>query len=333
MGGSDILKLSIRFIDIIRCNGIIIMNMATTEGKLWLNGEMVEQPDAKIHVLTHSLHYGIAVFEGVRAYQTDDGRTAIFRLDDHTDRLLGSAKIFQLDVPYDKETFNQAQKDVIKQNGFDSAYLRPLIWIGAEKLGLSSRGNSINAMVAAWKWGAYLGEEGIQKGIRVKTSSYTHHMTNVTMCKAKAASNYPVSIMANQEVTRSGYDEAILMDPQGYVCQGSGENLFLVKNGELHTPDLGGGALDGITRRTIIQFAEDLGIKVVERRITRDEFYLADEIFMTGTAAEVTPIREYDDRVIGCGSRGPITTEIQKTFFDAVQGKNDKYAHWLTYVK
>ncbi|HBH33239.1 MAG TPA: branched chain amino acid aminotransferase, partial [Psychrobacter sp.] len=263
---------------------------------------------------------------------TDDGRTAIFRLDDHTDRLLGSAKIFQLDVPYDKETFNQAQKDVIKQNGFDSAYLRPLIWIGAEKLGLSSRGNSINAMVAAWKWGAYLGEEGIQKGIRVKTSSYTHHMTNVTMCKAKAASNYPVSIMANQEVTRSGYDEAILMDPQGYVCQGSGENLFLVKNGELHTPDLGGGALDGITRRTIIQFAEDLGIKVVERRITRDEFYLADEIFMTGTAAEVTPIREYDDRVIGNGGRGEITEKLQSLYFDVIHGRNEQYMHWLSFV-
>lgn len=308
------------------------MNMATQEGKLWFNGDMIEQPSAHIHVLTHSLHYGMAVFEGVRAYQTNDGRTAIFRLAEHTERLLGSAKIFQLDVPFDQAALEQAQKDVVKQNGLVEAYIRPLIWVGSESLGLSSRNNSINAMVAAWKWGAYLGEEGIQKGIRVKTSSYTHHLPNVTMCKAKASSNYPVSIMANQEVTRQGYDEAILMDPQGYVCQGSGENLFLVKRGELHTPDLAGGALDGITRRTIIEFAEDLGIKVVERRITRDEFYLADEIFMTGTAAEVTPIREYDDRVIGNGGRGELTEQLQSLYFDVVHGRNEKYKDWLSFI-
>lgn len=308
------------------------MNMATQEGKLWMNGTMIEQPDAKVHVLTHSLHYGMAVFEGVRAYQTADNRTAIFRLKEHTERLLGSAKIFQMKVPFDAATLEQAQKDVVKQNNLAEAYIRPLIWVGAEKLGLSSHDNSINAMVAAWHWGAYLGEDGIKNGIRVKTSSFTHHMTNVTMCKAKASSNYPVSIMANQEVTRNGYDEAILMDSQGYVCQGSGENLFLVKNGELHTPDLAGGALDGITRRTIIQFAEDLGIKVVERRITRDEFYLADEIFMTGTAAEVTPIREYDDRVIGNGGRGPLTEKLQTLYFDVVHGRNEKYMDWLSFI-
>ncbi|AMN67411.1 branched-chain amino acid transaminase [Psychrobacter sp. P11G5] len=308
------------------------MNMATQEGKLWMNGTMVEQPDAKVHVLTHSLHYGMAVFEGVRAYQTANKRTAIFRLKDHTDRLLGSAKIFQMDVPFDAATLEQAHKDVVKQNNLAEAYIRPLIWVGAEKLGLSSHGNSINAMVAAWHWGAYLGDEGIQNGIRVKTSSYTHHLPNVTMCKAKASSNYPVSIMANQEVTRNGYDEAILMDPQGYVCQGAGENLFLVKNGELHTPDLAGGALDGITRRTIIQFAADLGIKVTERRITRDEFYLADEIFMTGTAAEVTPIREYDDRTIGNGGRGEITEKLQSLYFDVVHGRNEKYMDWLDFI-
>lgn len=308
------------------------MNMATQEGKLWMNGTMIEQPDAKVHVLTHSLHYGMAVFEGVRAYQTADNRTAIFRLKDHTDRLLGSAKIFKMNVPFDAAALEQAQKDVVKQNNLAEAYIRPLIWVGAEKLGLSSRDNSINAMVAAWHWGAYLGEDGIKNGIRVKTSSFTHHMTNVTMCKAKASSNYPVSIMANQEVTRNGYDEAILMDPQGYVCQGAGENLFLVKDGVLHTPDLGGGALDGITRRTIIQFAEDLGIKVVERRITRDEFYLADEIFMTGTAAEVTPIREYDDRVIGNGGRGPLTEKLQTLYFDVVHGRNEQYMDWLSFI-
>lgn len=308
------------------------MNMAEQTGKLWLNGTFVEQPDAKIHVFTHSLHYGMAVFEGVRAYQTDDGRTAIFRLQDHTVRLLGSAKILQLDVPYSQDELEQAQKQVIVKNALAEAYIRPLIWVGAEKLGISSCGNSINAMVAAWHWGAYLGEDGIKNGIRVKTSSYTHHLPNVTMCKAKAASNYPVSILANQEVTKNGYDESVLMDPQGFVCQGSGENLFLVKNGELHTPDLAGGALDGITRRTIMQFAQDLGIKVHERRITRDEFYLADEIFMTGTAAEVTPIREYDDRIIGNGGRGELTEQLQSLYFDVVHGRNDKYAHWLSYV-
>ena len=306
--------------------------MATQDGKLWMNGTMIEQPDAKVHVLTHSLHYGMAVFEGVRAYQTADNRTAIFRLKEHTERLLGSAKIFQMSVPFDAAALEQAQKDVVKQNNLAEAYIRPLIWFGAEKLGLSSRDNSVNAMVAAWHWGAYLGEDGIKNGIRVKTSSFTHHMTNVTMCKAKASSNYPVSIMANQEVTRNGYDEAILMDPQGYVCQGAGENLFLVKDGVLHTPDLGGGALDGITRRTIIQFAEDLGIKVVERRITRDEFYLADEIFMTGTAAEVTPIREYDDRTIGNGGRGPLTEKLQTLYFDVVHGRNEQYMDWLSFI-
>ena len=306
--------------------------MATQDGKLWMNGTMIEQPDAKVHVLTHSLHYGMAVFEGVRAYQTADNRTAIFRLKEHTERLLGSAKIFQMNVPFDAAALEQAHKDVVKQNNLAEAYIRPLIWVGAEKLGLSSRDNSINAMVAAWHWGAYLGEEGIKNGIRVKTSSFTHHMTNVTMCKAKASSNYPVSIMANQEVTRNGYDEAILMDPQGYVCQGAGENLFLVKDGVLHTPDLAGGALDGITRRTIIQFADDLGIKVVERRITRDEFYLADEIFMTGTAAEVTPIREYDDRNIGNGGRGPLTEQLQTLYFDVVHGRNEQYMDWLSFI-
>ncbi len=308
------------------------MSMATQEGKMWLDGALVEQPDAKVHVLTHSLHYGLAVFEGVRAYQTPDGRTAIFRLQEHTERLLNSAKIFQLDCTYGLDELVQAQKDVVRLNNLAAAYIRPLIWVGSEKLGIAAKDNTIHAAIAAWHWGAYLGEEGIKKGIRVKTSSYTHHHPNVTMCKAKAASNYPVSILANQEVTRNGYDEAILMDPQGFVCQGSGENLFLVKNGELHTPDLSGGALDGITRRTIIEFAQDLGIKVIERRITRDEFYLADEVFMTGTAAEVTPIREYDDRVIGNGGRGELTEQLQTLYFDVVQGRSDKYQHWLSYI-
>lgn len=309
-----------------------VPSMADRDGFIWMDGKMVDWRDAKIHVLTHTLHYGMGVFEGVRAYETYDGRTAIFRLNDHTKRLLNSAKIFQLEVPYSLDDLEQAQKQVVKDNNLKSAYLRPLIWVGSEKLGIAATGNTVHTSVSAWHWGAYLGEEGLSKGIRVKTSSYTHHLPNVTMCKAKAVSNYPVSIMSNQEVTKNGYDEAILMDPQGFVCQGSGENLFLVNNGELHTPDLSGGALDGITRRTIIEFANDLGIKVVERRITRDEFYLADEAFFTGTAAEVTPIREYDDRKIGKGSRGEVTEQLQSLFFDVVKGKNDKYAHWLSYV-
>lgn len=310
-----------------------VPSMADRDGFIWMDGAMVDWRDAKIHVLTHTLHYGMGVFEGVRAYETHDGRTAIFRLHDHTRRLLNSAKIFQLEIPYSMEELVQAQKQVIKDNKLKSAYLRPLIWVGSEKLGIAATGNTVHTSVSAWHWGAYLGEEGLSKGIRVKTSSYTHHLPNVTMCKAKAVSNYPVSIMSNQEVVKNGYDEAILMDPQGFVCQGSGENLFLVNNGELHTPDLSGGALDGITRRTIIEFAQDLGIKVHERRITRDEFYLADEAFFTGTAAEVTPIREYDDRKIGKGSRGEVTEQLQNLFFDVVKGKNEKYAHWLSYVE
>lgn len=309
-----------------------IPSMADRDGFIWLDGQLVDWREAKIHVLTHTLHYGMGVFEGVRAYETADGRTAIFRLNDHTERLLNSAKIFQLQVAYNQEQLNEAQKTVVRNNQLKSAYIRPIIWVGSEKLGIAAKDNTVHTAVAAWHWGAYLGEEGIKNGIRVKTSSYTHHMPNVTMCKAKAVSNYPVSIMSNQEVTRNGYDEAILMDPQGYVCQGSGENLFLVKNGELHTPDLAGGALDGITRRTIIQFANDLGIKVHERRITRDEFYLADEIFMTGTAAEVTPIREYDDRQIGKGCRGELTEQLQSLYFDVVQGRNEKYKHWLSFI-
>ena len=308
------------------------MSMADRDGFIWLDGELVPWRDAKIHVLTHTLHYGMGVFEGVRAYETHDGRTAVFRLKDHTRRLLNSAKIFQMKVPFDFDQLLEAQLEVLRQNNLKSGYIRPLIWIGSEKMGISARDNQIHVSIAAWPWGAYLGEDGINKGIRVKTSSFTHHMPNISMCKAKAVSNYPVSIMANREVTQNGYDEAMLMDPHGFVCQGSGENVYLVKNGEVHTPDLSGGALDGITRQVMQRFCADLGIKFVERRITRDEFYICDEAFFTGTAAEVTPIREYDDRIIGDGTRGPITEKLQTLFFDVVQGKNDQYSEWLSYL-
>ena len=308
------------------------MNLADRDGFIWQDGKLIDWREAKTHVLTHTLHYSMGVFEGVRAYETLNG-TAIFRLQEHTKRLLNSAKIYQMKVPYDQATLEQAQIDVMRENKLVSAYLRPIIFIGSERLGIAATDNTIHAVVAAWSWGAYLGEEAMAKGIRVKTSSFTHHHPNATMCKAKASGNYTLSILAHQEVVHSGYDEAMLLDPQGYVCQGAGESVFLIQDGVLYTPDIAGGALDGITRQTVITIAKDLGYDVVERRITRDEFYIADEAFFTGTAAEVTPIREYDDRQIGAGVRGPITTEIQKTFFDAVQGRSEKYAHWLTYVK
>ncbi|XID76030.1 branched-chain amino acid transaminase [Alkanindiges sp. WGS2144] len=307
------------------------MSMADRDGLIWQDGKLLDWRDAKIHVLTHTLHYGMGVFEGVRAYETEQG-TVIFKLREHTQRLLNSARIFQMKVPYDLATLEEAQKAVVRENNLKSCYLRPIAWIGSEKLGIAAKSNQVHVAIAAWPWGAYLGAEGMEKGIRVKTSSFTHHQPNITMCKAKAVGNYPVSILANQEVTAAGYDEAILLDPHGFVCQGAGENIFIVQDGVLHTPDLGCGALDGITRQTIIQIATDLGIKVVERRITRDEVYIADEAFLTGTAAEVTPIREYDDRPIGIGSRGPITEKLQTIFFEAVTGKREEYRHWLTPV-
>ena len=308
-----------------------MISMADRDGLIWMDGQMVDWREAKVHVLTHTLHYGMGVFEGVRAYETEQG-TAIFRLKEHTQRLMNSAKIFQMNVPFDAQTLMDAQCAVVRENNLVSGYLRPIIWIGSERMGIAAKNNKIHVAIAAWPWGAYLGEDGINKGIRVKTSSFTHHQPNITMCKAKAVGNYPVSILAHQEVATNGYDEAMLLDPHGFICQGAGENLFMVRDGELHTPDLGGGGLDGITRQTIIKFANDLGIKVHERRITRDEMYIADEAFFTGTAAEVTPIREYDDRPVGNGTRGPITEQLQKLFFDTVQGKNDQYRHWLTPV-
>ena len=306
------------------------MSMADRDGLIWFDGKMVDWRDAKLHVLTHSLHYGMAVFEGVRAYQTQSG-TAIFRLQEHTRRLFNSAKIFQMNVPYTFETFMQAQKDCVRLNRLDSCYIRPIIWIGSEKMGVSAKGNTIHASVAVWPWGAYLGEDGITKGIRVKTSSFTRHHVNSSLVRAKASGYYINSILANQEVTVHGYDEALLLDIEGYVSEGSGENVFIVKGDKLYTPDLA-SCLDGITRDSVITMANDLGIPVIEKRITRDEMYTADEAFFTGTAAEITPIRELDDRTIGAGHRGPVTERLQTLFFDIVAGKSEKYKHWLTPV-
>lgn len=306
------------------------MSMSDRDGKIWKDGQLIDWRDANIHILTHSLHYGMAVFEGVRAYKTDKG-TAIFRLREHTERLFNSAKIFQMNIPFDQETVMQAQLQVVRENKLESCYLRPLVWIGDEKLGISAKGNKIHIAVAAWPWGAYLGEDGLNKGIRVKTSSFSRHHVNVSMVRAKASGYYINSILANQEALADGYDEALLLDTDGYVSEGSGENVFIVKKGKIYTPDLA-SCLDGITRDSLVTIARDLGIEVIEKRITRDEVYCADEAFFTGTAAEVTPIRELDNRAIGDGKRGPITEKLQSVFFDAVAGRAPQYSHWLTIV-
>lgn len=307
------------------------MSMADRDGYIWLDGKLVDWRDAKIHVLTHTLHYGCGAFEGVRAYNTVNG-TAVFRLEDHTKRLFNSAKILRMKIPFTFEQVMEAQKEVVRANKLESAYIRPLTWIGSEKLGVSPKGNTVQLMVAAWNWGAYLGEDGMTRGIRVKTSSFTRHHVNVTMCNAKAVSNYTNSILANTEATDDGYDEALLLDPQGFVSEGSGENIFIVRDGKVFTPDLSAGALNGITRNTVFAICADLGIEVREKRITRDEVYISDEAFFTGTAAEVTPIRELDRVQIGAGQRGPVTEKIQTAFFDIVNGRNPKYAGWLSKV-
>jgi branched-chain amino acid aminotransferase len=306
------------------------MSMDDRDGKIWMDGELVEWRDARVHVLTHALHYGTGVFEGVRAYNTARG-PAIFRLDDHTKRLLNSAKIIGLKIAHDAQTLSAAQRDVIRANRLEACYIRPLAWLGSEKLGVSAKGISTHVAIAAWPWGAYLGEDGIAKGIRVKTSSFQRHHVNVAMVRAKASAWYVNSILANQEVTADGYDEALLLDTDGYVSEGSGENFFLVNDGKVYTPDVA-SCLNGITRDTVITLARDMGLQVIEKRITRDEVYTADEAFFTGTAAEVTPIRELDNRTIGSGTRGPITEKLQAAYFDAVSGKLDGYAHWLTPV-
>ncbi|WP_410497659.1 branched-chain amino acid transaminase [Chitinibacter sp. S2-10] len=306
------------------------MSLADRDGVIWYDGKLVEWRDATTHVLTHSLHYGMGVFEGVRAYETPKG-TAIFRLQDHTERLLNSAKIFQMKIGYTAEELNEAQKTVVRENKLKSCYLRPLSFIGSEKLGIAATGNTIHTIVAAWPWGAYLGDDGLTKGIRVKTSSFTRHHVNVSMVRAKASGYYINSIMAHQEAAADGYDEALLLDTDGYASEGAGENLFIVKKGIIYTPDVA-SCLDGITRNTVLTLAAEEGFTVVQKRITRDEIYTADEAFFTGTAAEVTPIRELDNRPIGAGTRGPITERLQKRYFDCVKGLDPKHEDWLTLV-
>jgi len=307
------------------------MSMADRDGFIWFDGKLVPWREATTHVLTHTLHYGMGVFEGVRAYETAQG-PAIFRLQDHTDRLFRSAHILGMNIPFSKEDINAAHLAVLKENGLKSGYFRPMAFYGSGKLGVAPKKDDVQVIVAAWPWGAYLGEDALEQGIRVKTSSFTRHHVNITMCKAKANGNYMNSILANNEATADGYDEALLLDVEGYVAEGSGENIFIIRKGKLYTPDLT-SALEGITRDTVVTIAQEMELQIIEKRITRDEVYTADEAFFTGTAAEITPIRELDRRQIGEGKRGPITTEIQARYFACVKGEDKNHTDWLTFVR
>jgi len=306
------------------------MSFADRDGVIWMDGELVPWREANVHVLTHTLHYGVGVFEGLRAYRTADG-TAIFRLEDHTDRFFRSARIMGMRLPFDKETLNRAQKTVVRENGLTEAYIRPLAYWGSEGMGLHARNLKTHIAVAAWEWGAYLGDEGLNQGIRVKTSSFSRHHVNSTMCKAKANGHYYNSIMALEEALAAGCEEALLLDTEGYVAEGSGENIFIVRNGRVLTPELT-SALEGITRDTVVALLDELGLELHTKRITRDEVYVADEAFFCGTAAEITPIRELDGRPIGEGTRGPVTEQVQTLYFDQVKGKRDVHPEWLVYV-
>jgi branched-chain amino acid aminotransferase len=304
------------------------MSMSDRDGHIWYDGKLVPWRDATTHVLTHSLHYGLAVFEGVRAYKTVHG-TAIFRVKEHTERLFNSAHIYMMKIPYSRDQIIAAQKEVVRANELDECYIRPIAFYGSEKIGVSPKGAQVHVAIAAWPWGAYLGADALEQGIRVKTSSFARHHVNVSMCRAKYSGTYANSILANLEATEHGYDEGLLLDVDGFVAEGSGENLFIVKNGCLYEPELT-SALIGITRDSVITLAREMGYSVSARRITRDDLYIADEAFFTGTAAEVTPIREVDGRTIGEGRRGPVTARVQRAFFDSVTGKAEKHRDWLT---
>ncbi len=299
--------------------------------QVWLDGEFVPWDEAKVPILTHTLHYGLGVFEGIRCYECDDGASAVFRLAEHLERLYNSAKIVELEIPFPRERISAAVLETLRVNRLAEGYIRPLVYLGEGAMGLLPTDNPVRVALVVWPWGAYLGTDGLENGIRAKVSSYSRHHPNVTMTKSKTCGDYVNSILAKREVTRLGYDEAIMLDTNGMVCEASGENIFIVRRGTLKTPPLG-AVLEGITRDAVIRIARDKGIDVLEQNFTRDELYSADECFLTGTAAEVTPIREVDDRVIGCGSRGSITKTLQSTYFDAVRGLESKYDSWLTRV-
>lgn len=306
------------------------MSFSDRDGFIWLDGEFVPWREARVHVLTHTLHYGLGVFEGVRAYAAEGG-TAVFRLREHTERLLRSAHILRMQIPYDVETLMEAQKEAIRKNKLDTAYLRPMAFYGSEGMGIRADNLRVHVTIAAWQWGTYLGEENMEKGIRVRVSSYARHHVNVSMCRAKANGHYINSILALQEAVETGYDEALMLDTDGFVMEGTGENLFIVRDGVVYTPELT-SALDGITRNTVCALLEEQGLPLVEKRITRDEVYICDEAFFTGTAAEVTPVRELDNRTLGNGGRGAVTETIQRKFFEAVHGRAPNRRAWLTYI-
>jgi branched-chain amino acid aminotransferase len=305
-----------------------MQTMADRDGVIWFDGEMVEWRDAKIHVLTHTLHYGMGVFEGLRAYKTDKG-PAIFRLQAHTDRLFESADIMNMSIPFDKETLNAAQLAAVKDNNLESAYIRPMCFYGSEGMGLRADNLKVHVMIAAWEWGAYLGQEALENGIRIRKSTFVKNDSHPSMYLAKANGNYINSMLALDEALSKGYDEALLLDSKGNVAEGSGENIFMVKDEVLYTPTLT-ASLNGITRNTIMTLAEEQGYDVIERVIKIEELYDADEVFFTGSAAEVTPIREIDDKAIGNGSRGPVTEKLQTMYFDLVHGRLDIHPDWLT---
>ena len=305
-----------------------MISMADRDGVIWMDGELVPWREATVHVLTHTLHYGMGVFEGERAYKTDKG-AAIFRMQEHTDRLFRSAHIMGMKMPYDKDTINAATIAAVKENDLEFGYIRPMVFYGAEGMGLRADNLKTHVMVAAWEWGSYMGDDNLKNGIKVRTSSFTRHHVNIMMCKSKTNANYVNSMMALQEALACGCDEALLLDVDGCVAEGSGENFFLVRDGVIYTPELT-SALDGITRNTVIKLAEEMGYTVKEKRITRDEVYIADEAFFTGSAAEVTPIRELDGRIIGEGGRGPITERLQTKYFDVVHGRSEDHIDWLT---
>lgn len=307
------------------------MNFDDRDGLIWVDGTMVPWREAKVHLLTHTLHYGLGVFEGVRAYHTEDRGTCIFRLQEHTDRLFRSAHILRMNMPFDKATLNEAQRAVVRENGLKEGYLRPMCFLGSEGMGLRAEGLQTHVMIAGWEWPSYMDPAARERGIKVRTSSYTRHHVNITMCKAKANGNYINSMLALREAIECGCEEALLLDNEGYVAEGSGENVFIVRNGKVHTPELT-SCLEGITRDAIMTFIAEMGLELVERRITRDEVYVADEAFFTGTAAEVVPIRELDGRVIGSGRRGPVTEQLQTRYFDTVRGRHASHREWLTPV-
>jgi branched-chain amino acid aminotransferase len=308
------------------------MVFSDRDGFIWMDGDLVDWRDAKVHFLTSSLHYGTGVFEGIRAYKTTSSGTCIFRLEDHISRLFNSAKILHIDIPYTKQEICDAHHKVINANKLDDAYIRPLVFLGSEGMGLRAEGLKVHVGIAAWGWPSYMSPQALEAGIKVRTSSYTRHHVNITMCKAKASGNYINSVLALREAQNSGCEEAIMLDPEGYVAEGTGENFFMVKSGVIYTPELT-SCLDGITRHTVVHLAQEHGIEVREKRISRDEVYVSDEAFFTGTAAEVVPIQEYDDRTIGSGCRGPVTELLQSAYFDLVRGKSSTCQEWLTPVQ